>query len=156
MRLGILLILAITAATPAAAEGDRLQGPATVISGDTLVVQGQRMHLFGIDAPDKGQPCQWPNKVIDCGNISRTALLDLIAPVEIACRRRNTNADGTWIATCKAEGFDVGSNMIYTGWAMTPPGDPAKYGKVQENAKTRKRGMWKGTFEMPWIWRKAQ
>jgi endonuclease YncB( thermonuclease family) len=33
----------------------------------TLEVQGQRLRLFGIDAPDLKQTCRWPNKVIPCG-----------------------------------------------------------------------------------------
>jgi endonuclease YncB( thermonuclease family) len=135
---------------------DMVQGRAKVISGDTLAVAGQRIRLHGIDAPEFGQPCHWPNKTIDCGNISRTGLLDLIAPVEISCRRRATAADGTWIARCVAEDFDVGRNMVHTGWAMALPGDPAGYLPIQIKAQAAKRGMWRGTFVPPWEWRRSQ
>jgi len=157
-RFAALLLGLAVAALPfaAGADDERVRGRALVESGDTLVVAGQRIRLYGIDAPEKGQRCKWPNKVIDCGNISRTALLDLIAPVEVACRRRRTTEDGTWIGTCKAEGFDVGTNMVHTGWAVAVPDDPAGYASIQAKAKAGRRGLWRGSFEMPWDWRRRQ
>ncbi|MDD9875947.1 MAG: thermonuclease family protein [Magnetovibrio sp.] len=155
---GLLAVLGFVLAGLAgsAAAADRTVGRAEVVSGDTLIVAGQRIRLFGIDAPELGQRCQWPNKEIDCGNVSRTALLDLIAPVAVACARRDTAADGTWIGTCKAEGFDVGTNLVHTGWAVVSPGDPAGYAAIQEKARAAKRGLWRGTFQMPWEWRKTR
>ena len=150
------LMLSLTGISSFAKAHDTVQGRATVITGDTLVVAGQRMRLHGIDAPELGQPCHWPNKTIDCGNISRTGLLDLIAPVEISCRRHVTTADGTWIARCTAEGFDVGRNMVHTGWAMALPSDPAGYLPLQKKSKAAKRGMWRGNFVPPWEWRQSQ
>lgn len=155
---GLLLIL-LAAAGPSAAladNGDRVRGPATVITGNTLVVQGQRLTLFGIDAPDEGQTCEWPNKRIDCGRIAATALMDLLTAVEVECRRRAANPDGSWTASCTADGFDVGRNMVYTGWAVAVPGGPAAYASAQETARQRRHGMWKGSFQMPWAWRQAQ
>lgn len=35
-----------------------LEGPATVIDGDTLRVQGTKIRVFGIDAPESAQLCQ--------------------------------------------------------------------------------------------------
>jgi endonuclease YncB( thermonuclease family) len=148
----LLIVLAMTPAFAANAE-DTVHGKARVISGDTLVVDGQRMHLYGIDAPELGQPCQWPNKTIDCGNISRTGLLDLIAPVSISCQKRGVADDGAWVATCRAEGFDVGRNMVHTGWAVATPDDPAGYLPTQKKAQAGKRGIWRGTFDLPWQWR---
>ena len=150
------LMLSLTGVSSSAKAHDTVQGRATVITGDTLVVAGQRMRLHGIDAPELGQPCHWPNKTIDCGNISRTGLLDLIAPVEISCRRHATSSDGTWIASCTAEGFDVGRNMVHTGWALAWRRYSRMYIKVEEKAMAAKRGLWRGPFDKPWKWRKNQ
>lgn len=151
----IRIMCALMALSPSFAVGadNTVHGNAQVISGDTLIVTGQRIRLMGIDAPELGQPCQWPNKTIDCGNISRAGLLDLIAPVSISCRKRGVGDDGAWVATCRAEGFDVGRNMVHTGWAVAIPGDPAGYLPTQRKARTAKRGIWRGTFEWPWQWR---
>ena len=61
------------------ADGHRVQGHATVISADTLIVEDQLTYLYQINAPETGQTCRWLNKVIVCGKVSWTGLLDLIA-----------------------------------------------------------------------------
>ena len=92
----IVLAVALSAAN-VRAETHEIHGKAQVLSGDTLVVHGQRIRLFGIDAPELGQTCRWPNKTIDCGRISTTGLLDLIAPVAVTCGWKSMRPDGTWI-----------------------------------------------------------
>ena len=49
-----LLLLAVTAAAPAAAQ--TFFGPARVIDGDTLVVDSAKIRLHGIDARDFNIP----------------------------------------------------------------------------------------------------
>lgn len=135
---------------------EEISGKPVVIDARTMDVAGVRVRLFGIDAPDPGQPCHWPNKDIDCGHISMTALLDLVAASEVVCHPvRGAEPDqGIRLARCSADGSDVGANMVYTGWALPVPGDPGGYGLKAETARTRHHGMWKGTFEKPWIWRR--
>ena len=52
---------------PYSGDAQDISVEARVIDGMTLEVQGQRLRLFGIDAPDLKQTCRWPNKVIPCG-----------------------------------------------------------------------------------------
>ena len=61
------------------ADGHRVQGQATIISADTLIVQGQLIYLYQINARETGQTCRRLNKVIFCGEVFWTGLLDLIA-----------------------------------------------------------------------------
>jgi endonuclease YncB( thermonuclease family) len=57
---GLLLALALGGETRA-----DVTGPARVIDGDTIVVDGEHVRLQGIDAPEKRQTCtaygqEWP------------------------------------------------------------------------------------------------
>jgi len=134
-----------------------LAGKPKVIDARTLEVAGQRVRLYGIDTPDAGQPCHWPAKDIDCGHISMTALLDLVAVSGgIVCKPVDSVAadNGTRFFRCFDDGSDIAENMVYTGWALPTPGDPAGYGAKAAIAEKRRYGMWKGTFEKPWVWRR--
>ena len=53
-----LLISIHAPATAVEAEGNIIQGVASVIDGDTLEVRGSRIRLHGIDAPESGQVCR--------------------------------------------------------------------------------------------------
>ena len=69
-RLAGILILCLLA-TPALAD---VTGPARVIDGDTLEIQGQRIRLHGIDAPENRQLCFIDGKPWQCGEDAANAL----------------------------------------------------------------------------------
>ena len=133
-------------AGPALAEAI---GPATVIDGDTLEVAGQRFDLFGIDAPEIGQPCTRNGRELDCGVIARSQLMDITAAATVVCRRL---ADGT--ARCFSGTYDIGRGMVYAGWALADPEKGAAFRPVERDSRAASRGLWRGVrFEMPWVWR---
>lgn len=47
---------------------DGIQGTASVIDGDTIEVHGQRVRLFGIDAPESAQLCLAESEEWRCGS----------------------------------------------------------------------------------------
>ena len=119
---GRLTLLALTlgaclVAWPLAADGE-LRGTPEVRDGDTIVLQGRRLRLDGIDAPELGQSCRIKSRLYDCGMVARTALLDLTAGAEVVCRPLGPGPGGLTLARCFADDYDLSEGMTYTGWAL--------------------------------------
>jgi endonuclease YncB( thermonuclease family) len=57
VALGIASV-ALIGLLSAPAVAQQVAGPATIIDGDSLSVNGIRIRLFGIDAPEGKQTCQ--------------------------------------------------------------------------------------------------
>ncbi len=69
-------------ATPALAD---VTGPARVIDGDTLEIQGQRIRLHGIDALESRQLCFMDGKRWQCGKDAANILAYKIARRPVTC-----------------------------------------------------------------------
>lgn len=134
---------------PAAARAE-VSGPPRVIDGETLEVAGRRFRLVGIDAPDPAQTCEIRGRRYGCGEVSRTALMDLVAGVEVRCVPKK----GTAFANCYAGGYDLSEGMVHAGWALAMPRAGTKYARIERRAEKAQRGLWQGKFDMPWVWRR--
>ncbi|MFZ1414821.1 MAG: hypothetical protein WAS73_09625 [Defluviicoccus sp.] len=62
-----LAVLFVISAHDAAAE---IVGRASVVDGATIEIRGQRIRLFGIDAPESSQLCTLDDKSYRCGQQS--------------------------------------------------------------------------------------
>ncbi len=134
-------------------DGTGLVGVATVIDGDTLELKGQRMRLFGIDAPEAGQWCQRDGARYACGQQSAFALADLIGPAPVRCVARDEDRYGRQIAVCFSGARDLGSAMVEAGQAVAYHRYSPRYLPRQITARIAQRGLWAGRFEMPWNYR---
>jgi len=144
-----LLAACLLTSIPALAGGD-----ARAITGDAIELAGNRYCLTGVDAPDPGQRCTLQNgKTYDCARIATTALMDLLAGASVQCQPTGIKRMDCAVARCTADGFDLSGNMVHTGWALADPVEGIPYLRKQELARTRRHGLWRGTFETPWDWR---
>lgn len=153
--LGLCLLAAPAFAGEAAAAG--LSGTPEVIDGDTVIVAGETVRLFGIDAPEMGQHCAIGARTYDCGAVSRTALLDLTAGTPVTCELMKSaggadNREGK-PGRCFAAGYDLSEGMAYTGWALAERDTTDRYVSFETGAQKARRGLWKGDFVSPWAWR---
>jgi endonuclease YncB( thermonuclease family) len=159
MRYSFLMcaVIAVALVDPAHGASTTLSGRAEVHSGDSLTVSGTRVRLVGIDAPEEGQRCQVATgRSYDCGRISATALMDLTVATEVACRLTGDTLDGLPLANCTAGGYDLSKGMVHTGWALAWPRTGTIYAAVEVAARKRRHGLWRGTFEPPWDWRRKR
>jgi micrococcal nuclease len=90
-----------------------------VIDGDTLVCAGEKIRLWGIDAPDfacRGRLNCRQDKTAAAQ--SRNALVRLTADTEVHCRPLEKDRYGRTVARCYARGVDLGCAMIRQGHAV--------------------------------------
>jgi len=128
-----------------------------VIDGDTFQLADTRIRILDIDAPELGQICKTSTgKSYKCGESSAKALGELLDLGRVRCAGRKTDSYGRLLATCTVGGQDIGALMVAAGEAVAF----VKYGRTylpqQVDAQKAGRGLWRGTFEMPWDFRKAQ
>ena len=132
-------------------------GSGSALEGDLVSINGNAVKLWGIDAPDLGQTCFSKfGQSFDCALASKNALATYIGQSQITCYIRGKNSHGQQIGTCGVGGADLAALMIRDGYAMSFRGLNVHYDRLQAFAQARKRGLWDGRFEAPWIWRSKQ
>lgn len=147
--LGLALLLA--ARVDQVAERSRA-GIATIHDGDTLTVDGQRVRLRGIDAPEYGQSCEAAGSAYPCGRQARTFLAGLTKGKSVACRGWERDIYDRLLGVCTvgAPPLDINREMVRRGWAVAY-GD---YRADEELARNARLGLWQGDFERPRDWRR--
>jgi len=136
-------------------EWRQYRGQPRVIDGDTLEIRGERIRLFGIDAPELGQP--WWNtdgREQDAGQSARAALATLVEGKRLAVNVLREDQYRRSIAILKVDGRDIARLLVSQGWAFASPGS-TRYRRTEQSARRRRRGFWQGDVTMPWDYRKA-
>ncbi len=147
------VLAALLTLLPVLALAD-IAGPARVIDGDTLEIHGERIRLHGIGAPEMRQSCWRDGKVWRCGGAATNALAGKIASRVVACQELDRDRYGRIVAKCAVAGEDLGEWMVANGWAVAYVYFSYEYTRAEQRAKSARRGIWAGEFEMPWAWRK--
>ena len=142
-----------------------ISGIAKVIDGDTIKIRKSKIRLYGIDAPESKQICQKPwltisflsfNRDYPCGEISTKKLKNKINNKYILCKSFNKDRYKRFIAECYENKTNVNKWMVQNGYAVAYRKYSNKFISYENLAKKEKLGLWMGTFEMPWVWRKKK
>ncbi|MGY6633889.1 MAG: thermonuclease family protein [Alkalilacustris sp.] len=128
-----------------------IEGPATVIDGDTLEVAGTRIRLQGIDAPERDQTCigadgvPWP-----CGLRSTEAARSRFGGRVLRCEDLGERTWGRVVARCFDGPVDVAEAMLHEGMARACPryalqhSHSRAYLSVEAAAMARRAGVFAG------------
>ena len=130
-----------------------LSGTPRVIDGDTLKVNGARVRLHGIDAPESVQTCIADGRRWRCGQRAASALAQRISGGSVSCKERARDAYGRMVAMCRAGGKDLNAWLVSEGWALAYRSYSLDYVDEEASARIARRGVWRGRFVEPWDWR---
>ena len=155
MRKAVLAVAITLALGGNAAHAlDDLQGRVSVIDGDTLELHGQRIRIFGIDAPESGQRCaRADGSTWRCGRNAALALDDLVQGRTVTCRARDKDRWSRVVAVCRVGQLDLGRWMVERGLATAYRRYSLDYATAEDAARSARRGIWAGTFDSPESWR---
>ena len=165
--LALTLFLATLTTVPAlGASVVRIDGVvAKVHDGDTFtLVGGQKIRVFGIDAPELHQQCRadaihapGPSPCVPCGEAARQALEELILGKEVRCESRGQSYDRV-VGECAVGKVQIGPWMLTHGNAVVyeqflRKKDKTSYLGAEAGAKRANEGIWALTFVPPSDWR---
>lgn len=142
-------MIVLLLATPAGAgEAQVLAGPAVALDGDTILVAGERVRLWGIDAPEMRD---WP-----WGAHSRAALDRIVAGHEISCTEYARDRYKRPVAVCHRIADDTelgialllaGRAVVYRRFTAAATGALAELAEIYDAGERRAiaqgRGVWK-------------
>lgn len=137
-----------------------LVGRASVIDADTIEVQGERVRLNGIDAPEGRQHCyDADGREYRCGQVAAAALDAFLASSRpITCDFVERDRYGRFVGVCRrSDGSDVQLWLVENGHALDwPRYSGGRYASHQLAAQREGRGVWQGRFVAPWDWRRGE
>jgi len=133
-----------TASRPTNAQ--TVSGPALAWDGDTVDINGQRIDLWGIDAPNLDNADGW---------YARAALDDLIGQNgTLVCTIKDRSGTRDDAVCSNSRAGDIGRAMLQSGWAVVSRSDTGRsgadkaladaYARAEAAARKQRAGLWKG------------
>ncbi len=134
--------------------GPGVTGIARVTDGDTIVIDGVKVRLEGIDAPELEQVCgrrsagSWK-----CGREAADHVARLIRDRTVTCTGLGTDAYGRMLGICTVEGLDINADLVRNGLAWAFVKYSQRYVGIEAEARAAGRGVWQGEAKPAWLWR---
>lgn len=160
MRLLIFVLFCLFTLPSYAKDFAPIVGRASVIDGDTIAIHGERIRIWGVDAPESRQTCKdSAGKTYRCGQKSAFALADSLDQSQpVRCEPRYKDRYKRFVARCfRSSGDDIAEWLALNGYALDwPKYSNGFYAVPQNKARQAKIGMWQGSFVEPWLFRKKK
>lgn len=133
-----LIFLVLFFAVPSAYADDVKGSISHYVDGDTFVVDGSKIRLWGINTPEKSEAGYKKSKIF---------LQKLTADNTIVCHPRYTDYFKRTVADCEINGKDIAKTMVLSGMAKDYTVYSDGYYLSDENqARLEARGLWKSAW----------
>ncbi len=122
----------------------------TAIDGDTLQYKGVVVHLWGVDAPEKGQVCDdgW-----NAGQAASDRLAQLVRGATVLCTLKSADDAPRVAALCTADGKDLAAEMAKAGMAWALTRETTDYSVQETEAMVAIRGVHAHSCDKAREWR---
>ena len=155
-RTGFLALSVIVLAASGAGDigaghaSESVSGRPRILNGDTLVVSGRVVGLYGVAAPGLKQSClNAKGHGYACGAHSANALAAHLKDATVTCQIRETDSYGRALSVCHRDKEDLSAWMAEKGLAMAERNQRAAYVGAETVAWGKRLGLWAGSFEDP-------
>ena len=143
-----------------AAVHAELAGAATVISGDTIEVQGRRLRLSGVTAPGLDQQCVSARASWRCGSVAKLKLAERIAAGTVICHEQGIDGHGRTLGRCRvddAHATELNRWLVAAGWALASQNQDQghEYMELEQRAMQIGAGLWREGFVPSDEWRRS-
>ena len=137
------IIILFTFSLAYSSETNIAKGKASIIDGDTIKINDEKIRFGGIDTPEKKKIGH---------EFSKKKLKEKIGNNVVTCfREKKKDPWGRTVAECFVNGESISSFMVKNGYACDyVKYSKKKYAKEQEYAKSKKLGIWKMKFDSSW------
>ena len=128
-----------------------------IIDGDTIVLNGEKIRLRGMDAPEMKQSCRnsdW--KKIQCGEIAKGKLIEMIGDNKVICDIKGKDRYKRKLGYCYVGTLNLNQEMVKRGYAVSYSKYDTNFVADERVAREKKLGFWAGKFENPEKWRRKQ
>lgn len=151
-----MLLIMLLGSRIATAHAEQFTGKVIVVlDGDTVMLARSsgppvKVHLAGIDAPEKTQPG---------GMASKKSLAELVLRKQVSVDTRAVDNYGRLIAHLTMDGKSINEEQVRRGmaWEYSHYHGNKAYIELQSDAQQARRGLWVQTSPLPpWQWRKLQ
>jgi endonuclease YncB( thermonuclease family) len=145
-------------------DHDALIGPAVAnaVDGETLLIEGVEVNLFGIDAVEQGQVCQQADGTdYPCGRAATQTLQQLVADRQVLCLPYLRVSDARVVGGClllepgdpplddpgqffepRYEPRNLSRIMVQQGYALTVGFGREIFGDEKQRAQSERIGIW--------------
>jgi endonuclease YncB( thermonuclease family) len=131
-----------------------VSGAATIIDGDTIIVNDKSIRLHGIDAPEVGQKCRrktggnW-----QCGKAAMERLAELAENKNVDCKSSETDGFDRLIAICSMGKIIINETLVREGLAWAYVKYSEDYVAIEKDARLQRLGIWQGEAKPAWEYR---
>lgn len=118
-----------------------VRGKCWVVDADDISIDGQRIRLSGIDAPESDQiATRWNGSTYQSGEVVKRMLCKKIGGKTVDVQIEGTDKYGRKIGTVFLNGQDINRRMVRKGLAVAAYGN--QYKEDESFARKQRNGMW--------------